>query len=130
MELVKCIVDIKKNINVIDEYIENKKDPEYSFSLSLIKRGTCFISYLSDGVYKFYPSRFIGYKSNSMDAHQNNQSKDGTETNPAISSILKSDPVFDINIEKEYYSYCRSLGFEANEKGAFGVQRKYWRLNS
>lgn len=130
MKLIENVMDIKNNIDVIDRYVKNKKEPEYGFALSLIKRGTCFICYITGDTYKFYPSRFIGYKSNNMNSHLNNESKDGKETNPVISEILKTTPIFYPEIEQKYYNYCGSLGFKANAKGAFGVQRKYWLLHN
>lgn len=58
------------------------------------------------GAYKFYPSKFIGYMNNSMDAHLNNQYKDGRETNSAIFLILASKPVPNKILDKRYKEYC------------------------
>lgn len=79
-----------------------------------------------DESYKFYPSRFIGYTKNNMEAHLDNNQKHGGETNWVISGILGSKPMHDLELEKIYKEYCESLGFIANEKGSFGVERKYW----
>jgi len=78
--------------------------------------------------YKFYPSRFVGYTSNSMDAHLENESRDGRETNPAISEILGNKPVPNTEFDKYYKEYCETLGFTANDRGTFGVERKYWNV--
>lgn len=129
MRIIETLEDIKQNMSVLDGYIGSRTDPEYSFALDLIKRGTCFIAVEHNNSYRFYPSRFMGYANNSMDAHLNNDMKDGRETNPAISKILESTPLsIDMEMEKAYRKYCEKLGFTANEKGAFGVERKYWRL--
>lgn len=61
------------------------------------------------GAYKFYPSRFIGYADNSMDAHLNNVEKDGKETNPAISKILGAKPSINSILNQEYARYCEAL---------------------
>ena len=61
-----------------------------------------------------------------MESHQNNDYKNGRETNPAISMILSMKPKSNPEIEKIYRDYCESLGFVANERGSFGVERKYW----
>ena len=63
-----------------------------------------------------------------MDKHQNNESKDGKVTNPAISKILGTKPEPNLEYEKDYKEYCKSLGIVPREKGAFGVERKYWEL--
>ena len=117
MRTVKNVNELRVNIKTLDGYIAIKKEPEYDFALNLVKKGTCFVAVKENGTYKFYPSRFVGYFNNNMDAHQNNNNKDGRETNPAISTVLGS-----------YREYCESLGFIANEKGSFGVERKYWEL--
>ena len=115
--------DIVKNIEMIDLYLSKKVDPEYTYALNLIKKGTCFLKYHN----KFYPSRFLGYKDNSMQMHDSNPIRNGIVTNKIISSILKvSKPVFDVKLNEEYQEYCRQLGFEPREKGSFGAERKFW----
>lgn len=128
MKCIQSIDEIRENMVVIDRYLERKCDREYSFALSLIKRGTCFIAAKTKDGYKFYPSRFIGYADNTMDKHLNNEQKDGRVTNPAISKALDQALSCDPKIEKEYRDYCERLGFIANDKGTYGVERKYWVL--
>lgn len=89
MKTIGNINELKANLQRIDEYLVSRKDPEYSFALNLVKKGTCFVVIKVKDSYKFYPSRFIGYTSNSMDAHLENESRDGRETNLAISEILR-----------------------------------------
>lgn len=125
MQCVKQISDIKENIQTLDKYLDSKCDPEYTFALKLVKKGTCFIAVKSKDGYKFYPSRFMGYAGNTMDKHLNNTQKDGKETNPVISHILNKKLINNKGLEKAYKEYCEKLGFTANEKGSFGVERKY-----
>lgn len=129
MDLVQTLSEISANIQTLDDYLTKKREPEYSYALALVKRGTCFIAVKSGQSYKFYPSRFVGYAGNTMKNHQNSTEKDGKETNPAISSILHENVSYDPELERAYKEYCESLGFTPNEKGTFGVQRKYWRFN-
>lgn len=128
MRCVQSIDEIKSNMTVLDGYLSEKHDPEYSFALDLIKKGICFIAISANSSYRFYPSRFIGYANNTMDKHENNEWKDGKETNPVISQILNQKYVPDAELEKAYREYCESLGFAPRERGAFGVERKYWRM--
>lgn len=128
MRIVENLDELKANIKVLDKYLNSKKDPEYEFALGLVKRGTCFVAVKENGTYRFYPSRFIGYVNNNMDAHLNNEYKDGKETNPAISSILDRKPMPNPELDNLYREYCELLGFVANERGTFGVERKYWLL--
>ena len=126
MELVKSLEKIRHNIAVLDAYLDKKTGPEYSYALGLVKRGICFVADSSSGKYRFYPSRFIGYANNTMDKHMSNTTKDGKQTNPAISTILHDKPQHNLRLEELYQAYCQSLGFEANEKGSRGIDRKYW----
>lgn len=128
MNTVRNLEEIDYNIRMLNKYLKTKVDPEYGFALSRIKRGTCFVADMREVPYKFYPSRYIGYVGNSMNAHQNNDQKDGRETNPAISLILGSKPESDNELDSKYQEYCQSLGFTAAEKGSYGVARKYWKL--
>lgn len=126
LNLVKDKNQILNNIMILDTYISSGMEYKEEFALALIKKGTCFIAIRNGNYYKFYPSRFIGYVGNNMDAHLNNEYKDGRETNSAISDILGCNPTFNLKLEKEYKKYCEQLGFIANKKGSFGVERKYW----
>lgn len=126
MDLVKSLEEIRHNMSTLDDYLNKKTDPEYSYALSLVKRGICFVADNRSGKYRFYPSRFIGYAYNTMDKHMSNTTKDGKQTNPAISSVLHDKPQHNLRLETLYQEYCQSLGFEANEKGPYGISRKYW----
>lgn len=129
MKIIENIKELQSNIKLLDKYLSSKTDPEYGFALNLVKKGTCFVAVKENGRYRFYPSRFIGYANNSIDAHLNNDSKDGKETNPAISMILGSKPASNPVLDNLYREYCELLGFVANEKGTFGVERKYWEVS-
>ena len=128
MDLVTNRQELFENMKQIDEYLERKIDPAYSFALDLIKKGVCFVALSDTNGVRFYPSRFIGYKCNTIDKHLSNERKDGRETTPQISNIIGngSKPVFDLSLERKYIEFCTSLGFEAPEKGTFGIERKYW----
>ena len=128
MKTIGNLNELKANLQKIYEYLASRKDPEYSYAINLVKKGTCFVVIKANDSYKFYPSRFIGYTSNSMDAHLENESRDGRVTNPAISEILGSKPVPNNEFDKYYKEYCEILGFSANDRGAFGVERKYWNV--
>jgi len=127
MRTVKNKAELLENFKTIDEMLAKKKDPEYTYALNLIEKGTCFVAVQSDDDnYKFYPSRFSGYLSNTMNKHENNHEKDGRVTNSAIKELLGCKPELNPDLELKYKSYCEQLGFIARDKGAFGAQRKFW----
>ena len=124
---VESLDEIVDNCATLDGYIESRKDPEYTYALDLIKRGTCFLAIEDEGEYRFYPSRFIGYYNNSMIQHENNGDKDGRVTNPAIAAAIdQGNPTPNSELDLLYKNYCNSLGFHASDKGTFGVERKFW----
>ncbi len=129
MNVVKELSQLKENISTLENYLNGKIDPEYSYAIDLIKRGTCFIAVKQgDKEYHFYPSRFIGYEKNTINKHMSNLYKAGKETNPAISEIIGYKPSENKELEAEYKKYCDRIGFVARDKGSFGVARKYWIL--
>ena len=128
MRLVNDLNEIQRNMETIDRYLDSKTESSYSFALSLVKKGTCFIAKSTASGYRFYPSRFIGYANNNMEQHLNNDMKDGKLTNPAITQILGCQVTANPKLDKEYRCFCEYLGFIANDKGSFGVERKFWEL--
>ena len=80
--------DIIKNMKTLDKYLTKQIDPEYTYAIEKIKNGICFISVKQfDGSYRFYPSRFMGYQNNTMNKHEDNETRNGGTTNIYISSI-------------------------------------------
>lgn len=129
MRCVQTLEEIRQNMLTLDRYLEEKCDSEYSFALDLIKKGICFIAIKTENGYRFYPSRFIGYAGNCMDLHLNNPEKDGRITTPTLSKVLGQPLAVNPRLNREYQSYCERLGFAANNKGTYGVQRKFWELD-
>ena len=124
---VESLDEVLDNCATLDGYIESRKDPEYTYALDLVKRGTCFLAIEDEGEYRFYPSRFIGYYNNSMVQHENNGDKDGRVTNPAIAAAIdQENPTPNSELDLLYKNYCNRLGFHASDKGTFGVERKFW----
>ena len=124
IELVKNFDEISKNIQTIDKYLNDSELKEYA--ISLIKRGTCFVAVKINEEFRFYPSRFVGYKANTRHLHYNNLEKDGRVTNKAISKIIGKVPLISEELDKEYCRFCEKPSFTSNLKGAFGVKRKFW----
>ncbi len=126
MELIESHDDIYRNILAFDSYIISIDKNEQLFAFDRIKYGTCFVVYKKENNYCFAPSRFIGYKNNNLIKHDNNNEKDGKETNPAISRILNIKLIYTIDLEQLYIDFCNRLGIKSNKSGSFGAQRKYW----
>lgn len=116
-------LELKENIATLEKYRGSKSSMEESFYVSLVRHGRCFVCYKEGEEVRFAPSRFIGYKSNRMELHDANKTKDGRITNPAISAVLHSPCEFDEELEKLYCQFCHSLGHPP-----LHYNRKYWSL--
>lgn len=126
MEFVTEVEDIIENIDTFEKYL---LDPvKQDFAISLVKEGTCFIAVNKEAGYRFYPSRFAGYKKNSYEAHLKSNKEGAKETIPSISQLLKHKPDPSQEIETEYKQFCKELGFTANDKGFLGEEHKYWTI--
>lgn len=127
MERINNREDILANIATLDKYLENKLESEYDYALDKIKKGNCFIAVQSGkDSYKFYPSRFIGYKNNTMNSHEDNPDKDGRKTNIYIREALGKKEAFDALLENKYLDYCSRLGITPAKREK--LTRKYWVL--
>lgn len=112
-----------KNLDRIEGYLSNGSDELYDAMAQYIARGRVFVSYIVNGEYHFAPSRFVGYKDNTLVKHQNNPEKDGRVTTPAIIKILGAR-VYDSSLEKEYLKYCMWLGVNPSNN-----KRTFWSLD-
>ena len=127
MGFVKELVDIIDNIEMTEKYL---LDPvKQDFAIRLIKEGTCFVAVKKEEEYRFYPSRFIGYKNNSIEAQTKRDKENGKDSSPSISQILKHKPHPSQDLELEYKKFCRKLGFAANDKSSAGSEHKYWAIS-
>jgi hypothetical protein len=72
LPLVRSRSDIQQNIVTLGGYLDETDSPESEYTKKLIGKGHCFVIVSSQNGYRFYPSRFIGYIGNSMEAHEKN----------------------------------------------------------
>src|SRR4030042_7214465 len=120
MELIMPKQDLKTNLLTLERYMSSNNSVEKIFHRELIKLGIDFVVYKKNNKYVFAPSRFIGYKNNNMNAHINNEYKNGGKTTPRINEILGFECKSNISMDNEYRGFCKSLNFEAREKGTCG----------
>lgn len=123
--LIKNSEQLYKNLEKVEYYLTAGTEAERAEMLAYLKRGTCFISYNINNEYRFATSKFIGYINNTLKSH-NPSATDGRDTNRAISAILNQQPKSDKFLEEKYLEFCTNLGFIPQEKGGYGVTRKYW----
>jgi 5-methylcytosine-specific restriction protein A len=128
MKLIDTLDELLTNTLYLEKKLLDKNSPERPKAVDLIKRGSCFLKYSIDGRTLFAPSRFIGYKTNTIQDHISNRPHGGI-TNGRINKILKTESKVDEILEKKYLAFCSAYGIEPNKTGNFGAQRKYWDLD-
>lgn len=124
MELITERAQLSDNIARLDAYLSGT-GLDREFGLSLIQRGVCFVVTEIDSQPMFSPSRFIGYVANSRVTHEQNDEKDGRDTNPAIEALLGGPPGQSAALEAEYEAFCRRRGGKSKST-PYGNARKFW----
>lgn len=128
MKLVETWEEIEQNIETFDEYRWSEKYNQYY--RERIKEGICFIVTLDEnGNRTFFPSRFIGYASNTAEKHKKNEDKYGGDTNDVISAILGKEPEVNEQLLRYFKEFCEKMDIEYREFGAWGKTRKFWVYN-
>lgn len=125
MIAVTTLEQVKENIAELERgrSASGESAAEYR---ALIRRGTCFVPYISNQGLAFAPSRFIGYVGNKLETHKDNSDRDGGVTNATISNILEMKPRSDLSFERHYFLFCAQVGVQPSQAGSFGAARKYW----
>lgn len=138
MELVKSINDILENAKRFDNYLECGNSNEKEFAINCIALGRCFVVIKENGEYKFYPSKYIGYKNNSASGYAEalynaevlpEEEKhreaayytfDGRISNKAINKVLGCVGQKDYAMSEKFIEYCNKHGLKGSEK------KKFW----
>lgn len=120
--LISTKQQLIRNLDRIENYLSSDSDELYEAMVKYIARGRVFVAYKVGSHIHFAPSRFVGYKNNTLVKHQNNSGKHGFDTNKVISAILGQNKM-NSELEEKYLSYCRLLNvIPSNSK------RSYWCL--
>ena len=102
------VIDTKSqlisNLDRVECYLSSVNEELYNAMAQYIARGRVFVTYIVDGKYHFAPSRFVGYKDNTLVKHQNNEEKDGRITTPAI---ISPTPAMTRSMSRHSAEMCR-----------------------
>lgn len=126
MDIVSELHQVLENIKELERGRAVRVGADAEEYRALVRRGICFVPYLSDEGLAFAPSRFVGYVGNKLSAHADNLDRDGRITNAALNRIFGSRPRSDASLERQYLAFCRHVNIQPSEGGAFGGARKYW----
>jgi putative restriction endonuclease len=128
VHIMKCVKnwdEIRTNLLTLEEYRVSVDVSLAKYYRDLIRRGECFIVYVSENKTLFGPSRFLGYANNTRIRHDRNEAKSGIVTNTAIRKVLKSRFLPDTMMEKFFQVFCRKHGINPAKR-----QRKFIQTGS
>ncbi len=122
MDFVTSPAQIRRNIQTLDRLGRSSDGSEREYHRERIRQGHCFVWTEESGRLLFAPSRFAGYRDNSVEDHEQNDDKNGGRTNHAISDVLGAQPVRDDDLEAAFQRYCTGHGIVPQNR-----TRRYWR---
>lgn len=126
--LVESVDELLGNAETLYGYLNGTDEKEKQFAVDLIQNGMVFLAVKQDKTLCFYPSRFIGYKNNTMEKHLLLGSKkelDGKKTTPKISRVLGKTNEFTEEADNEFKLFCEKIGAKIYDK-----KRSYWLLET
>lgn len=121
METVGSVDDIVRNVLTFNGYRNSALPEEREFYTERIRLGKIFVAIHSKKGVLLCPSRFAGYKANTMEKHIAFEYKSGTVTTPRITSVLGASHEPRPEIEEEYLALCGTIQAVPSKK-----QRSYW----
>ena len=126
--IVHSIDDLIKNVETLESYRISQNSEEKKFYSNLFPRGKTFLLLRKKGEIFFGPSKFIGYKDNSMDLYNRYKghpvrTMTGQETNKVISELLKKRQKENAEFEKELIDYFALRNLKYNN-----YKKKFWEL--
>ena len=87
---IECRKDVRENILTLYSYLQNKEEEYYyEWAKERLSQGRNFVVEAIDGKLYFAPSRFVGYKQNSLEKHEDNSDKSGTDTDRELKRFYK-----------------------------------------
>ena len=87
---IECRRDVQENILTLYAYLQNEEEEYYyEWAKERLSQGRNFVVEAIDGKLYFAPSRFVGYKHNSLEKHEDNSDKSGTDTDRELKRFYK-----------------------------------------
>lgn len=116
MELVETIEGIRENIAYFEEHLTSGSDYEKEFVMDRLSQGKNYIAYHIGKEVHFVPSRFVGYKRNTVRKHDKGN-VDGRETSQRLrrAKLLGVDVPNEI-LEQQLREQCERLGLTLSNR--------------
>ncbi|WP_162784729.1 HNH endonuclease [Paracoccus suum] len=127
MSLITEYRDLEANITALETARASSRGGDYEIYRSLVSKGRVLLPYLSGDGIAFGPSRFLGYKDNTVSEHVKREQLDGRETTPRIRQVLSKQFGFTITntpddaVDRLFHRFCSSLRAEPDN-----AARTFW----
>lgn len=116
-DLIETRDDVIKNIKTLYSYLRNRNNEEcYQWAIERLKYGKNYVVEIINGHICFAPSRFVGYKDNTKEKHEENYGQ-GTQTDEELENFYQKvqDKRLDLLFQKELSQFGLTSG-----------NKKYW----
>ncbi|MDQ1902364.1 HNH endonuclease signature motif containing protein [Paracoccus sp. WLY502] len=127
MSLIDDYWDLEDNVSALEAVRKSDHGREFEIYRSLIAKGRVLLPYLTTDGIAFGPSRFLGYKGNTVAKHAEREHRDGRETTPRIRQVLAKEFGYttwntpDDVAEDHFVRFCSSLSVTPDN-----ASRTFW----
>ena len=110
-DFIESRIDVVKNMYTLYSYAKSRVAEDREWALQRFKMGKWYVVEPFGDTLLFAPSRFVGYKNNTIEKHTINHG-DGTQTNDKFRELKLYKKVTDEYLSKEFEHFMSSLGIE------------------
>ena len=111
-QLVKTNTEVAINFQTFIKLRESKKLEERQKYEAYLRQAKILVIEKIDGKREYAPSRFVGYRRNSIAAHEADKDRNGTLTTPKLGKIYDHKWTFDAEESERYVQFCKRHGIE------------------
>lgn len=110
-DFIENRIDVVKNIYTLYSYARSTLVEDKEWALQRFKQGKWYVVEPFGNTLLFAPSRFVGYKNNTIEKHTSNYG-DGTQTNNKFRELKLYKEMADDYLSEQFELFMTSLGIE------------------
>lgn len=120
--LVQDRADLEENVRYLIGRLESPSTRVAEYARRLVAAGNNYVVCRDpSGTMWFGPSRFVGHRVNTLDAHQGDPGDHGGSTDETITRVLGTAPTRDNTLESAFQIFCASFDIRPHDR-----LREYW----
>lgn len=110
-DFIENRIDVIKNIYALYSYAKSPIVEDKEWALQRFKQGKWYVVEPFSNILLFAPSRFVGYKNNTIEKHKANHG-DGTQTNNKFHELNLYKEMADKFLSEQFKHFMATLGIE------------------